>query len=230
MRILIHDFAGHPFQIQLSRQLARLGHDVLHTYPIGLPGPKGQLNRLADDPENLSIRGIQLSGQFRKYSPVRRITTQRHYAQHLRRLVDEVKPDVVLSGNTPIDVQAELLFHCRRRRIGFVHWIQDIYICALNLVLRPKLGPLAKLVTLPFRLLETSVARRSDGIVVIASDFIDFLKSIGVRRSEIEIIENWSPLEEVALHPQRNPWSESAGISASHRPVFLYFGNPWPQT
>src|SRR5690606_16872473 len=26
MRILVHDFAGHPFQVQLSRSLARRGH------------------------------------------------------------------------------------------------------------------------------------------------------------------------------------------------------------
>ena len=30
MRILVHDFSGHPFQMQLSRELARRGHDVLH--------------------------------------------------------------------------------------------------------------------------------------------------------------------------------------------------------
>ena len=30
MRILIHDFAGHPFQMQLSRQLAARGHFVTH--------------------------------------------------------------------------------------------------------------------------------------------------------------------------------------------------------
>ena len=28
MNILLHDFAGHPFQAQLSRELARRGHRV----------------------------------------------------------------------------------------------------------------------------------------------------------------------------------------------------------
>ena len=32
MRILVNDYAGHPFQLQLSRSLARDGHTVLHTY------------------------------------------------------------------------------------------------------------------------------------------------------------------------------------------------------
>jgi len=32
MRLLIHDYAGHPFQVQLSRELARRNHEVLHLY------------------------------------------------------------------------------------------------------------------------------------------------------------------------------------------------------
>ncbi len=36
MKILVHDYAGHPFQVQLSRALAQRGHQVR---PIGeLPG------------------------------------------------------------------------------------------------------------------------------------------------------------------------------------------------
>ena len=30
LRVLVHDFAGHPFQIDLSRALARRGHTVRH--------------------------------------------------------------------------------------------------------------------------------------------------------------------------------------------------------
>jgi len=30
MRIGIHDFSGHPFQVQLSRELASRGHEVVH--------------------------------------------------------------------------------------------------------------------------------------------------------------------------------------------------------
>ena len=36
MRILVHDYAGHPFQVQLSRALAQRGHDVLHAYCASL--------------------------------------------------------------------------------------------------------------------------------------------------------------------------------------------------
>src|SRR5271169_1951287 len=127
MRILIHDFAGHPFPIQLSRELARRGHWVTHAYAGGLPGPKGKLTQGATDSSRLEIRQVKLSAQFRKYSPVRRLWTQRAYARALCTLIQEERPDVVLSGNTPIDVQAEVLAFCTGHKISFVHWVQDVY-------------------------------------------------------------------------------------------------------
>ena len=32
MKLVVHDFAGHPGQLQLSRELARRGHVVEHHY------------------------------------------------------------------------------------------------------------------------------------------------------------------------------------------------------
>jgi hypothetical protein len=127
MRFLIHDFAGHPFQVQLSRQLALQGHEAIHAYPEGLPGPKGRLEKCTSDSDRLLILPIPLSGRFRKYSPVRRLIAHRKYASDLRKLISANTPDIVLSGNTPIDIQIELLWYCRTRGIGFVHWVQDIY-------------------------------------------------------------------------------------------------------
>ena len=35
MRILVHDHSGHPFQAELSRELARRGHVVTHSFATG---------------------------------------------------------------------------------------------------------------------------------------------------------------------------------------------------
>src|SRR5690606_41352472 len=32
LRILLHDYCGHPFQFQLAVELASRGHDVVHAY------------------------------------------------------------------------------------------------------------------------------------------------------------------------------------------------------
>ena len=48
MRILVHDYAGHPFQVQLSRELARRGHEVRHAYASALQTPRGELVKRED--------------------------------------------------------------------------------------------------------------------------------------------------------------------------------------
>ena len=76
MRCLIHDFAGHPFQAQLSRELARRSHYVTHYRTIGLDGPKGRLDSSQTDPGRLSIRGVPLSGAFRQWRFVENTATR----------------------------------------------------------------------------------------------------------------------------------------------------------
>ena len=55
MRILVHDYAGHPFQVQLSRELARRGHDVLHLYCSSTHTPRGDLARASGRPARASM-------------------------------------------------------------------------------------------------------------------------------------------------------------------------------
>jgi hypothetical protein len=43
MQLLIHDYAGHPFQVQLSRELAMRGYSVVHAFTGGLLTPRGSL-------------------------------------------------------------------------------------------------------------------------------------------------------------------------------------------
>ena len=55
MRILVNDYAGHPFQLQLSRSLARDGHTVLHTYFGAYQTPKGRTDVDAEMADRLTI-------------------------------------------------------------------------------------------------------------------------------------------------------------------------------
>jgi colanic acid biosynthesis glycosyl transferase WcaI len=222
MRYLIHDFAGHPFQVQLSRELAALGHQVTHVYPAGLPGPKGRLEKAADDPSGLEIRPIQLSGRFKKYSARLRFVAHRKYSNDLKRLIRARRPDVVLSGNTPIDVQAELLFHCRLHGVGFIHWVQDVYCQALEFVLRSKAGSLGALAARPFRFLEKAVAKGSGATVVISPSFRELLVKWGVDASRVSVRENWAPLDEVKPLPRDNSWAQALGLG--NEPRLIYSG------
>jgi colanic acid biosynthesis glycosyl transferase WcaI len=222
MRLLIHDFAGHPFQAQLSRELATRGHSVTHVYAVGLAGPKGRLSSDGGGPLGLSIRGIQLPSQFQKYSAHRRFYDQRNYAKQVRSLIRQVQPDAVLSGNTPIDVQAELLWHCRKLHIAFVHWVQDIYCQALKFFLNRGLPLWADPIASVFELLDRWVASRSDHVVVIAPDFREVLCRWNVPEPSFTVIENWAVLEEMPQLPRENNWSRSQKLE--RRPILLYSG------
>lgn len=222
MRVLVHDFAGYPFPIQLSRELAGRGHDVTHAYPIGLQGPKGRLQPSPCDPERLTIKGIAFSSSFRKYSIVSRTAVHRTYARDLKSLISSQPFDAVLSGNTPIDVQAELLWHCRRQGVRFVHWVQDIYSLAIEFFLRGRFTELAASLSIPFRMLEKRVCSGSDAIIVIAPAFRDRLLGWSVAPSKVTVLENWAPLEEMDSLPRANAWAERHGLAGCK--VFLYAG------
>lgn len=222
MRILVHDFAGHAFPVQLSRELAARGHHVTHVFPEGLQGPKGRLARCDGDSPHLALHPVRLSRGFRKYSPVRRFLSQRHYARQLRALIRDEKPNVVLSGNTPVDIQAELLWRCRRDGIGFIHWVQDVYGNAIRFFLRQKLGNWAAPLSLPFEWLEKQVARKSHADIVIAPSFRDLLSAWDVPEDKVSVIENWAPLEEIPDLPRENDWRHAHGLDG--KTVFLYSG------
>ncbi len=68
MRILVHDYAGHAFQVQLSRALAGRGHDLLHLYAASNPTPKGALVHRAGDAAGLAIEGLSVSSPYERYA------------------------------------------------------------------------------------------------------------------------------------------------------------------
>lgn len=222
MRLLIHDFAGHPFQLQLSRELAARGHSVTHVYARGLSGPKGRLSTDRRDPPAMSICGVHLPSQFQKYSAHRRFCDHRNYAKQVRNLIRRVQPEVVLSGNTPIDVQAELLWQCRKLQIAFVHWIQDIYYQALTFFLHRRLPLVADLLAPVFELIDRWVASRSAHVVPISPDFCEVLCGWNIPKSSVTVIENWAALEEMPQLPRENRWGRSQRFD--RRPVLLYSG------
>jgi hypothetical protein len=171
MRIIVHDYAGHPFQVQLSRELAGRGHDVLHLYCGSTHTPRGELERRVDDPPNLQIRVIALSQTIPKNNFFRRLLLEMQYGPKLVAECEQFGPDVVLSGNTPSIPQMRLANWCARNRVRLVSWIQDVYGLAAYRMLRRKLPGVGHLVGRYFLWLDKRCARLSDGIVVITEDY-----------------------------------------------------------
>lgn len=222
MRILLHDNSGHPFQVQLARELARRGHAVRHLFSAVFQTPRGSLMRQPNDPPGFEVAAIDPGVPFAKYSYVRRFLQERSYGMLLKREIAAFRPDVALMSNTPPDSLVAPQRWCRANDIGFVFWVQDIYAEAVARILGQKLGVLGAPVAWHYRRLEGGLLRRSDQVVPITDDFMPLLRSWGVSADRVTTIENWSPLDELPQRAKDNSFAREHGLV--DKKVLLYSG------
>jgi putative colanic acid biosynthesis glycosyltransferase WcaI len=220
LRILVHDFAGHPFQVDLSRALARRGHTVRHVYCEGYTSGKGALE--GADVENLSIVGLRTGTSFARYSPVRRVRQEVGYGARFSREAAAFKPDVILSCNVPLVAKAVSASWCELRRVPWVFWLQDLYSLAMSREAEKRAGTAGKVMGTAFERVERALLRRADAVVSITDDFTPTLDRWGVRGARHTVIENWAPLDDLPTRPRDNPWRRKVGLG--DRFVFLYSG------
>ena len=221
-RIIVHDYTGHPFQVQLSRDLARRGHHVLHAFSADFQTPKGDLNRRDDDPETFAIEPISLGREFAKGTYLKRRFQELDYARHAAAIFARYQPDVVISANTPTEAQALLQRRMRAQGAGFVFWMQDIYSVAVERLLARRNRIVGHVVGWRYRQLEKACVRASDATVVISPDFEDVLAGWGIDGRRVTTIPNWAPLGEIVPRPKENSWARAHGVA--DRPCLLYSG------
>ena len=223
MRILVHDFGGYPFPAQLSRSLARRGHTVLHTFCGSLQTtPQGALTPRRGDPESLTIESVRLDRPLEKFSYFTRWRQENRYGKLLVDVVDRFQPDVVLSGNAPLDAQQRLLRRCQQNGIRFAFWVQDLIGIASSKILRKKLPVLGALVGRYYVNVERTLLQQSDSVVLITDDFRSLVMQWGVHESAIHVIENWAPIDEIPVRARDNAWSKAHDLVG--RKCLLYSG------
>jgi glycosyltransferase involved in cell wall biosynthesis len=222
MRILIHDYAGHPFQVQLSRELARRGYRVLHLYYSSNNTPKGNLQKCEKDPETLLIEGLDTRRPISKYRFLQRWLQEWEYGFLLRKRVKAFAPDIVVSANTPLDAQRILLNTTQDLGAKFVYWLQDLNGVAASHLLREKIPLIGGWIGQYFLRLERNLLRKSDRIVAISDAFIPRLKAWGIDAKEVTFIPNWAPLEELPVNQKPNAWAARQGLQDTF--CFMYTG------
>ena len=224
MRLLIHDYAGHPFQVQLSRELARRGHSVIHAFASGLLTPRGSLQKQAGDSKQLEFIEIAMDANYRrdKYRFLRRRRMEINYGKNVALLLRQAKPEVVISANTPTEPQLQIARTCRELKVQFIPWIQDFYSIAVSKLAQKKLPLVGNLVGWWYRFLEEETLRQASKIVVITNDFVPILNQFGISQNKITVIPNWAPLDELPQQPRQNTWSTSHSLDDKF--VFLYSG------
>jgi len=222
LRIVVHDYSGFPFPVQLSRELARRRHHVLHLHCPSYRAGKGDLELRDDDPATLAIEPIDMGAQFAKYAPAKRLRQELTYGGRAGRRIVDYHPDAVLSGDTPLFAQTVILRVCRRARIPFVFWLQDLYSIAMRLEAQRRLPMIGRPLGRAVVGLERKALDRSDAVVAISEDFRATLLGWGLRPEKVHVIENWAPVNELPVRPRDNEWARRHGLEG--KPVLLYSG------
>lgn len=219
-KIVIHDYAGHPFQISLSRELAKRGYYIYHIYNESFISPRGYMKKRNNDPDNFFIYPISFPNKIPKSSLLKRWLYEYKYAKLIEDLMGKINPNLIISGNATLDIQRKLINYSIRKNIPFVFWVQDIVSEAIKQIVMKKIPILGQLIWFYYRFLEKQLYDKSDFIVVISEDFIPFIGSNNVNK--VMVIHNWAPIEEIKITPKYNNWSRRNNLHDKF--VFLYTG------
>jgi len=157
-----------------------------------------------------------------KYSFLKRLGYERAYGHEFISLVAELKPDVILSGQTPSDPQLAMIQAATKMGIPVVTWVQDFYSMAVDKLARKKLPLIGALAGAWYRRLDSKCFEQSAEIVAITEDFLPILADFHVPGSKVTIIPNWAPLDELPQRPRVNDWAVRHCLCEKF--VFLYSG------
>jgi glycosyltransferase involved in cell wall biosynthesis len=222
MRIVICDYAGHPFQVELSRTLAHRGHSVLHLHFADLQAPKGELATQSGDSPNFHVEGIRTGAKFDKGRLLRRRLLDARVGKLMTARAIAFAPDVVVGCNMPLDAQKKLRRACAVRDVPFVFWLQDLLSKATYHFLSEKLGLPGRAIGRSYMRLEAQLLKSSDAIVAISDKFLDPLAQWRVDTHKVRVVPNWAPLSEIRPVEKDNAWAQRHGLSG--KLVALYSG------
>ncbi|MEV5799885.1 glycosyltransferase family 4 protein [Streptomyces collinus] len=218
MRILVHDYSGHPFQAQLSRELARRGHDVAHSTCTAYVSGKGNLAPAADGLRFLTIGD---GTRLRKEAYFHRLHQETRLGLELARQVRRENPDVALLSNLPVPALVVAAAALNRLRVPWVLWHQDVTAVALRSFaaagVAKSMGLAAKVIGAG----EKWSARRASAVVVIADSFLRVHEGWGTA-DKVSVIPNWAPLDEIVPVRRANAWSGEHGLDGVR--TVLYSG------
>jgi hypothetical protein len=169
----------------------------------------------------VTVVPIEPSSEFAKWRLLERFLQERSYGARAASVIASLRPDLVISGNTPIEIQAPIQKICRRFGTPFLFWLEDVYSIGVKSVLS-KAPLIGDLIAARYALIERKVARQSDGVVAISDDFRDLAVDWGVDPRRIAVVENWGAISAESppshgLSPLADARGDRASPPAPHR-------------
>ncbi len=215
LSVVVNDYAGHPFQVDLSRELAGRGFVVQHAYCSTNVTPRGDLS---NDQEHLEIVGLSTGSGFEKYDAKKRLVAEIRYGLSSALLLVRRRPAVTLNSNVPIVSLAIISAVAKVLGIPNVLWLQDFQAGLIAMVLDSERHPIYRAMAW----LERQCIKSADHVVTISDGFEREAIATGQDPSRVTTIPNWAPIDELPLVDKDNPWATEQGLS--DRTVYLYSG------
>jgi glycosyltransferase involved in cell wall biosynthesis len=220
MRIIVHEMATYSQNQQLAQALAGFGHNVAYAYCPSFETPSRPSMCFSPD-DGVTVLEVEINGGYTKRDLLRRFFQERAYGAKAAAEMARFRPDLIISGNTPIEVQGVIQKICRRSGMPFLLWMHDVYSIGIKSVLS-KVPVVGDLVATRYGLLERGVARHSDRIVAISGEFRNLLAAWGVDPDRVTVIENWGTVPIGPLPQKDNDWA--ARHDLLRKRVLLYSG------
>lgn len=209
MRVLVHDYSGHPFQAQLSRELSRRGHDVVHSSCPAYSSGKGRL--VAGPGESVTFEPVGVGRVIDKMRFRKRLFVEARLGLDLVAQVRRLRPDVVMVANVPMPMLVAFTFCMALLRRPWVLWHQDVQAVAVASFAGKQLSGVFGVVARVFDVAERWCSRRAAAVVVIAESFVDVHERWGTA-DKVTVIPNWAPLDELFPVARDNDWARQHGL------------------
>jgi colanic acid biosynthesis glycosyl transferase WcaI len=217
MVVVLHDYGGYPFIFDISQQLSLKGFKVYHIYSSASGSPQGNFA----ENENLKVIDLSInSPKVKKNSFAKRFIQEYRYGKIISHKIIEINPDVVLSSNTPLLAQIQLIKACNNHKIYVIHWLQDLLSLAAKKVLSKKNLYLGKIVGYLFYHVEKKCLALSDEVITISKNFSVIIGEWGIESTKIKLFENWAQINEIPLVSKDNFFSEIHGLKNSFNIIY----------
>jgi colanic acid biosynthesis glycosyl transferase WcaI len=211
-RIMLNDWTGHPFQYELSQELGRRGHSIVHAYCSSVETPQASFDLSA----GVVVEPLSVGRQFNKFRLKARLVDEMRYGRKSVSVIRRFRPDLVVTSNMPLLSLFVIYIANVPRRATWVLSLQDLQ-AGLAGIVRGTRSPVAR----SLGALERFLIRRADVVVAISPELEAEVARIG-RRKPTVMIPNWAPMGDMPMRPRRNQWSHQHGLD--DRTTFLYSG------
>ncbi len=196
-KIVVHDYAGHPFSLTLSKELSKK-YKVNHLFFKNDYGPKADFENQFN--HNLSIEGIGSDISYDKNNFFTRFIKDFIYGNKVAKRINEIKPDIIISGQCPTFAQELIINLAKKNNLNFTIWVQDFYSIAVYYILKKKISFLSLPISFLFKYFEKKQFKLADHLVLITKDFSYQLDKWGIDQDKYSIIKNWGNLDEIKFN------------------------------